>query len=125
MILHDLLYVVANSGQWKFGSIIRLPILSNAIFRRDGASAAVRTTKAVNADDKESADVKCSAWTAEQRTPPVAHIRTTCEGVAYDHCVVGRRREAPVGLVCDGDILQYDAGFESEFWNDGYRLGRN
>jgi hypothetical protein len=43
--------------------------------------------------------------------------------VADEHGIIAGGRELPVGLICDGNIVEEDARFEFEGGDDSYGLG--
>lgn len=108
--------IVPYCGQREFRPISLLSRVS--VFTCDWTCASVRAPKTVQTDDKEPRYVESSARPSHQWAPPVADVGTAGQGMTYNHSVVAIRGEPPPRTVCDRDIAEKDAGFESEGWDD-------
>lgn len=98
-----LLDVISNCCERKLWPIAAFGLIT--VFGRDRACSAIGTAKAVHTDDEESRGIKDSSRTAQQRSPPIAHIGTASERMADDHCIVCIWREHAARCVRDGNIV--------------------
>lgn len=109
--------IVAYCGQWELGPVPAS--IDVAIPRSDGAGCAVWTAQAVHANDEEARHVEGSPIAAQEGTPPIAHIGTAGQGMAYHHGVVALRRQLAPSRVRHRDIVQGHARLEGEGGDDG------
>lgn len=120
---HDSLHVVPHGCQRELGPIVAQRGV--AIFCRDRASTPVRAAQAVDAHHEEPRDVECLPRAAQHRTPPIADVGATSQGVAYHHGVVAGGRERAMCSIRNGYMAEDNAGFEGDLRDDGEGLVRN
>lgn len=112
-----LLDVVSDRSQRKFGAVTLAFCI--AVHVGDRTCASVWASQAVEADNKEPCHIEGSSSPSHQRTPPISHIGTPRQGVAYDQRVVSRWREFSPSSVSDWDIEEGGSRLECERWYDG------
>jgi hypothetical protein len=117
---NDSLHIISDSRQWKVGPVSASCLVS--VLDRDSAGAAIRTSQAVQAYDKKPRHVKRLAGATHQGTPPIAHVRTATQRMAYDQGIISVWGQSAPGGVGDGHIAECDPGFEGEGRDDDDRL---
>lgn len=68
-----------------------------AILGSHWTGGAVRAAQAIHADDEEPRHIKGSPVATKQWAPPVAHVGTACQSMAYDHSIVAVWRQLAFG----------------------------
>lgn len=115
--------VVAYRRQRELGAILATTDVT--IFGRYRTGRAIGTAQTVHADDEKAGHVEGPPIAAQERTPPIAHVGTSSQGVAYHHGVVPFRRELAPGRVCHGDIVEGYARLKGKRGDDGDVLVRD
>lgn len=106
------LYVVPDRGEGELRAISTL--LGVVILASHRARGPVRATQRVEAHNEEPRRIEGPSGPTQKGSPPVGYVCAASQGMANDHAVVAFRRQLAPGGVCDGHIVEGDAGLEGE-----------